>query len=127
MGAWGNGTFDNDDSLEFFYVTLDIVSRRCLKTLRGKNRRAYDEQRAAAQVLDMVIAMRTLGPEKLAALLPSSPTIHDGDAVAARAAIKRLEDILKDDDWLDEWEEPRAVRDRVMKEKTALEKRVSKK
>lgn len=126
VGAWGHKTFESDDACEMFSVTLDIISRRCVKTLRRKDRRAYNEQRAAAQVLDMIIAMRELGPDRLAALLPSNAATYDDDVVAAWAAIKRLDDILKDEDYLDGQSNPRALRDQILKEKAKLEKRVRK-
>jgi hypothetical protein len=106
MGAWGYKAFDNDHALDWASTVInDDFWGKIKNSLEGNN---YDEIRAAAGITISVLSgCRGVTPYGFNILRVA----HD--------ALKR---VLNDIKWLDEWDNPEAVRSEIKQQMNDLQK-----
>lgn len=118
MGAWGYKPFDNDEAGEWAASVASVLAKKIEAALSRNPRRwglrtrgNYDEIRAAA---DMFVS---LASDKVA--------IHIAHADVERIkpkAVRALSLILEDDEYLDEWQDPKKIRKSISAQIKQLEK-----
>jgi hypothetical protein len=98
MGSWGEGPFNNDSAADM----LAVLGRHIETAIKRKSNRAasyhYDNARAAIQILVISHGTDILG------------------GLSLQPALEALERIKADEEWIDNWRNPRAIVKQLDKE-----------
>jgi hypothetical protein len=87
MGAWGNGSFDNDAAMDFVSDLINFKSLRKLVFKKSFSDFDYHEVRVSAEILLHLHKINTLWT----------------DQEVIDKLIERLETIAADDEWFTTW------------------------
>ena len=88
MGAWGSGPYDNDTAADWFFELKEIGLYDLIE--RGLNSDSYEEQRAAAWLVQR---------------LAITAYVYDVNLIDEhrKLAVEKLQSILNNKGWLETW------------------------
>lgn len=107
MGAWGYGPYDNDTAADWFFGLTDTKLYDFID--KGLSSKSCDEQRAAAWLVQR---------------LAVSAFVYDVNLIDShvKCAIDKLEIMLADNDWLDQWRDRAQIINEIKAQRDELKK-----